>query len=157
MRRPTMGQPHRIAMTLFKPPRLKRRFASAALVLWVLVLGVAWSNACLLRDRTTHLDPAFLAIEGLPAVTPGHIGVSASDAQNQSPGSAPCLKVCDDASQTIVKWQWGTELPGMALLPSFAMEWSVSGAALDASQPVRIERPTRAGLALRTRYVRLTL
>lgn len=93
--------------------------------LWVFALGVAWATRCLLQDRTTHLDPAFLATKGLPAVAPGHVGALASHAQNQSPGDAPCLKVCDDASPTIVKWQTGTELPDMAMLPSFAMEWSV--------------------------------
>jgi hypothetical protein len=45
----------------------------------------------------------------------------------------------------------------MAMLPAFAMAWSESVAALDVPQPVRIERPARTGLPLRTRYVRLAL
>jgi len=152
-----MGQTHRIAMALLHTPRIKRRFASAMLVSWVFAVGAAWANACLLQDRTTHLDPLFVATKELPAVSPGHAGALASHAQNQSPGEAPCLKVCDDTSQIIVKWQSGMELPDMAMLPSFAMDWSVSVAALDLRQPARIERLTRAGLPLRTRYVRLTL
>lgn len=156
-RSPTMGQPHRIAMTLFKTPRLKRRFAAAMLVFWVFALSASWANACLLQDRTTHLDSSLVATAGLPAVSPGHAGVLASHAQGQSPGEASCLKVCDDASQSLVKWQPGMELPDMAMLPSFAMAWPESVAALNARQPVRIEGPARADLPLRSRYVRLAL
>jgi len=155
--RPTIGYTHRIAMSIFNSPRSKRRFASAMLVFWVFAMGAAWANACLLQNRTTHLDPSFVATAAVSAVSSGHIGVLASHAQNQSPGEAPCLKVCDDASQSPVKWQSGVELPDMAMLPPFAMAWSELVAALDAPQPVRIERLARADLPLRTRYVRLAL
>ena len=144
-------------MTLFTMPHFKRRFASVMLVLWVFALGTAWANACLLQDRTTHLDPSTVAIAGPPVVSPGHVGVLASHAQGQSSGEAPCLTLCDDGSQSLVKWQPGMELPDMAMPPPFAMAWSESVAALDAQQPVRIERPARADLPLRTRYVRLAL
>ncbi len=152
-----MGQTHRIAMTLFNNPRLTRRIGQAMLVFWVLALGTAWANACLLQDRSTHLEPSVVATAGLPAVSPGHIGVLAGHAQVQSPGEAPCLKVCDDASQSLIKWQPGMELPDMTKLPSFAMVWPESLAVLDARQPVRIEPLARTGLPLRTRYVRLAL
>ena len=155
--RPTIGYTHRIAMSIFNCPRSKRRFASAMLVFWVFAMGAAWANACLLQNRTTRLDPSFVATAAVSAVSSGHIGVLASHAQNQSPGEAPCLKVCDDASQSPVKWQSGVELPDMAMLPPFAMAWSELVAGLDAPQPVRIERLARAGLPLRTRYVRLAL
>lgn len=149
--------PHHTAMALLHTTRLKRRFASAILVFWVFALSAAWANACLLQDRTTHLDPSIVATEGRTGVSPAHMGALPSHAQNQSPGDAPCLKVCDDASQTIVKWQSGMELPDMAMPPLFAMAWSGSVAALDVRHPLRIERSARAGLPLRTRYVRLAL
>ena len=144
-------------MTLFTIPNFKRRFASVMLVLWVLALGASWANACLLQDRTTHFDPSTVAIAGSSIVSPGHVGVLASHAQDPSPGEAPCLKVCDDGSQSLVKWQAGMELPNAAMLPSFTMARLVSVAARDARQPVRFERPARTGLPLRTRFVRLAL
>ncbi|MEO7940630.1 MAG: hypothetical protein ABIR55_18560 [Burkholderiaceae bacterium] len=144
-------------MKFFSTSRHKRRFALATLVFWVFALGTAWANACLLQERSTHLDPSIVATAGLPAVSPGHIGVLASHAQVQSPGEAPCLKVCDDASHSLVKWQPGMELPDMAALPPFAMAWPESVAARDAQKPVRIESLARTGLPLRTRYVRLAL
>jgi len=144
-------------MTLFTIPHIKRRFASAMLVLWVFVLGAAWANACLLQDRTTHLDAANVATTTTPAVSPWHVDTHSSHAQGQSPCETPRLQVCDDASQSIVKWRPNTELPDMATLPPFAMAWSESVAALDAPQPVHIEHPARRGLPLRTRYVRLAL
>lgn len=154
---PTMFPTHRIAMTLFRTSGHKRRFALALLVLWLFALGAAWANACLLQDRTTHLDPSLVATAESPVVSPGHIGVLASHAQNLPPGEAPCLKLCDDASQSLVKWPTGMELPDVAMPPPFAMAWSESVAALDARRPVRIERPARQDLPLRTRYRRLAL
>jgi len=144
-------------MTPFQTFRLKRRFASVMLVAWVFALGAAWANACLLQDRTTHLDPSLVATAGPPAVSPGHAGMQPDHAQGQSPGETPCLKVCDDASQSLIKWQPGIELPDMAMLPPFAMASPGSVAALDARHPVRIEHPARQSLPLRTRYVRLAL
>jgi hypothetical protein len=144
-------------MTLFRTRRLKRCFVSAMLVFWVFALGTAWANACLLQDRTTHRDPSTVASGKSPVVSPGHVGVLASHAQIPSPGQAPCLKACDDASQSLVKWQSGMELPDMIMLPPFAMPRSVSVAALDAPQSVRLGRYAREDLPLRTRYVRLAL
>ena len=127
------------------------------LMVWLFALGAAWANACVLQDRTTHLDPSFVGTAAFLAVSPGHFGVLASHVQNPSPNEAPCLKVCDDTSQSLVKWQFGVDLPGMAMLPSFTMAWSESVASLDALQPVRVEYPTQVALPLRTRYSRLTL
>lgn len=127
------------------------------LVFWVFALGVGLANACLLQDRTTHLDPSTVASAGQPSVSPGHVGALTGHSQDQSSGEASCLKVCDDASQSLVKWQSGMELPDMVMLPPFAMAWSESVAAFDARQPVCIERPVRIVLPLRTRYVRLAL
>jgi hypothetical protein len=133
---------------------LKRRFAAAMLMIWVFALGAAWANACLLQDRTTHLDLSLVGTAASPAVSPGHVGVLVSHVQNPSPSEAPCLKVCDDTSQSLIKWQPDTELPDMALLPSLTMAWSES---VDARQPGRVEYPTQVDLPLRTRFSRLTL
>lgn len=144
-------------MKIFQIHLFKRRFAAAMLMVWLFALGAAWANACVLQDRTTHLDPSFVGTAAFLAVSPGHFGVLASHVQNPSPNEAPCLKVCDDTSQSLVKWQSGVDLPGMAMLPSFTMAWSESVASLDALQPVRVEYPTQVALPLRTRYSRLTL
>lgn len=152
-----MGSTHCITMTLFRNPQIKRLFASAMLVFWVFALGVGWANACLLQDRTTHLEASTVATVEAPAVSSGHVGGLTSHAQDPTPGQSPCLKVCDDGSQSPVKWQSGIELPDMAMLPPFAMPWSASVAALDAPQSVRLERQARAEMPLRTRYVRLAL
>ena len=144
-------------MKIFQFHLFKRRFAAALLMVWVFALGAAWANACVLQDRATHLDPSFGGTAAFLAVSPGHVGVLASHVQNPSPSEAPCLKVCDDTSQSLVKWQSGVDLPGMAMLPSFTMAWSESVASLDARQPVRVEYPTQVALPLRTRYSRLTL
>ena len=144
-------------MTLIWTPRLKRRFALAMLAFWVFALGAAWANACLLQARTTYLDPSFFATAGERAVLPGNVGVLAGQAQNQSPGEAPCLKLCDEGSQVIVKWQSSNDLTKLSMLPPATMQASMTFVAFHAPQPVAIARSVRADLPLRTRYMRLTL
>ena len=152
-----MAITHRITLTLFRTTRLQRRFALAMLVFWVFALGAAWANACILQDRSTHIDVSLVATDALPAMSPGHAGVLDIHAQGHSPGEAPCLKVCDGVSQSLVKWQPGMELPVMGMLPFLTIAWPESVAAVDAQQMAGIERPAHADLALRTRYSRLTL
>lgn len=156
-RSPTMGRLDRIAMTLSRTTRLKHRVAQAMLVFWLFALGAAWANACLLQDRTTHLDPSFAGDAGLSAVSPGPIGSQASHVPVQSAGEGSCLKACDEASQCLVKWQEGLELSDMATLAPFPRPSPESVAALHARQPVRIEGRAHSDLPLRTRYVRLAL
>jgi len=152
-----MSHTHRSAMTLFSTHRLKRRIASAMVAIWLFVLGAAGANACLLQNRTTHLEPSTVATAGPAKVSAGHVGIEPGHAQDQSPGEPTCLKWCDDASQSIFKWQLNTELPDIFLLPSFTIVGLASVHALHAPQPVRRERPARTELPLRTRYVRLAL
>jgi hypothetical protein len=152
-----MVQTHCNSVTLLKTQQLKRSFASVMLVFWVFALGAAWANVCQLENRTTHLDRSFVATQRPAAVWSGHANVLASHAQGQSPSETHCLKVFDDVSLNIDKWQSGMELPDMAVLPPFTMAWSASVTALDALQPARIDPRARTGLPLRTRYVRLAL
>lgn len=144
-------------MTAFTKARRKRRIASVMLVFWLFALGAGWANACVLQARGTHGHSADAVAAGAPMVSPGHVGVVDDHSADSSPGKAPCLKVCDDSTESLVKWQSGIDLPDLAMLPPVALPWPMSVAALDAPQAARIEHPARAGLPLRTRYSRLAL
>lgn len=144
-------------MTYFSHAPSKRRIASAMLVFWLFALGVGWANACVLQERGTHAHSAEVVAAGAPAVSAGHLGVVDDHIADSFPGQAPCLKVCDDSSQGLVKWPSGIDPPDLAMLPPPVMAWTASAGARDAAQPARIEHPARAGLPLRTRYSRLSL
>jgi len=144
-------------MSPFTNAPSKRRIASVMLVFWLFALGAGWANACILQERGTHVHSATAVAAGAPAVSAGHAGVVGDHSTDSSPGQAPCLKVCDDTSQSVVKWPSGLDLPALAMQVPISLTWSASVAALDAPQPDRIEHPARAGPPLRTLYSRLAI
>ncbi|MEO7850806.1 MAG: hypothetical protein ABIR94_00955 [Rubrivivax sp.] len=144
-------------MTHVTNPHIKRRIASVMLVFWLFALGAGWANACVLQERGTHAHSAEVVATGAPEVSAGHVGVVDDHIAGSSPGKASCLKVCDDSSRSLVKWQSGVDLPDLAVLPPAVMRWSALVSAPDAPQPAGIEHPARAGLPLRTIYSRLAL
>lgn len=144
-------------MTTFTNTTSKRRIASVMLVFWFFALGAGWANACVLQERGTHAHTATAVAAGAPAVSAGHAGAVDEHSGDSSPGQAPCLKVCDDASQSVVKWSSGIDLPAWAVQAPIALPGSTAVTALDLPQVDRNEHPARAGLPLRTRYARLTL
>ena len=144
-------------MTPFTNHQIKSRIASAMLVFWLFALGAGWANACVLQERGTHLHSAAEVAAGALAVSAGHVGVVDDHTADSSPGQAPCLKVCDDSSRSLVQWKSGNELPELAMLPLVAMPWSALVVALDVSRPARIQQSAHAGPPLRTIYSRLAL
>ena len=144
-------------MALFKYAPSKRRIASVMLVFWLFALGAAWANACTLQERGTHVHTATAVAAGAPAVSAGHVGVVDDHSTDSSPGQAPCLKVCEDTSQSLVKWPSGIDLPALAMQAPITLTWSALVSALDAPQPAPIRHSSRAGPPLRTLYSRLAL
>ena len=148
---------HSPTMTLFTNSSIKRRIASVMLVFWLFALGSAWANACVLQERGTHSHPDATAHAGTHSVSAGHVGVLDDHGASSSPGKAPCLKVCDDSSQSLVKWQSGIDLLNLAIAPPAAMTWSAPVDAFVAPRPAKTERFAHAERPLRTRFSRLTL
>lgn len=142
-------------MTPFANSRIKRRIASVMVVFWLFALGAGWANACLLQERNTHQHADVESHVGMPTVSTGHVGILGDHEADSAPGKAPCLKVCDESSQSVVKWSSGIDLLNMAS-PSI-VAWSVFVTAFDSPRRGHVERPARAGLPLRTRYSRLAL
>jgi hypothetical protein len=142
-------------ITLLSIPRNKRRFASAMLVLWTIALFTMWVNACPLQDHSTHLDSSTGGTAGPWLVLSDYDGdLDGGHAHDPTPAEEPCLKVCDDTTMSLVKWQSDMELPAFAMQTTFGIAWSES---VIAQQTALVERPAPAGPPLRTRYVRLVL
>lgn len=136
----------------------KRRIASMMLVFWLFAVGAAWANACVLQDRGTHWHAADAIAAGTPpAVSAGHVGVVDDHGVRAAPGAAPCLKACDDRSQSLVKAGASIDFPALTTLTSAWVTWLEPVAALDAAQAAHIDLPAPAGPPLRTRYSRLAL
>ncbi len=144
-------------MASFPNTRSTRRIALMMLVFWLGALGAAWANACVLQARGTHGHTAAELAAGAPSVSAGHVGIVDDHTANASPGQAPCFKVCDDLSRSLVKWPSALEVPDLAKLASTALPWSALVFAPDVSRRTRPERPAHTGPPLRTLYSRLTL
>lgn len=156
--RPSMGRTHPISMTALTNTRSKRRIASVMLLFWLFALGAGWANACVLQERGTHAHSAEAIAAGSTTVSAGHVGVVDDHGVDSSPGHAPCLKVCDDTSQSLVKWSSGIDLSDLAMLPLVvAMPWPALDVALEVPRPARIKHSAHAGPPLRTIYSRLAL
>jgi hypothetical protein len=140
-------------MTRFTNADFKHRIASVMLMFWLFALSAGWANACILQDRGTHLHTSGASTN----VSPGHVGAVSDLDENHAPGNAPCLKVCDDSSQGLVKWKSDVDLSDLTMLQPAAMRWPALVGALDAPLAARIEFPARADLPLRIRYSRLAL
>ena len=144
-------------MIPFARARTRRHIAATMLVFWLFAMASAWANACLLQVRAAHFDDSAVAGVQAPIVSPGHAGIAAGHAGKKSSGEAPCLKVCDEISQTTVKWQSDVGLNTLPMVPTAARAWAVSDALTDERRQDLSEHAAQASPPLRTLYMRLAL
>jgi hypothetical protein len=146
-------------MTLFSKARAKRNTAFVVLFAWVFALASGVVNACFLQERGTlhHVAVVSTSHNGSSAsLAAGRVGAMADQDDGADFSKVPCLKVCVDGSQSLIKQQSTfdpTDL-GLALLVttiSAAPPVLLASRGVDALQPPPAERP------LRYRYSRLTL
>ena len=146
-------------MAFFSYTRTQRNTAFAVLLVWLFALASGVANACLLEARVTHGQAATAGASETAhahAELAGHAGAVADRDGDREAFNAPCLKVCDDGSQSLLKQQSSVDLtdPGLALL--VAVVWTAIPVG---SAPGRMDdmQPTTLELPIRIRYSRLTL
>ena len=141
--------------------RLKRHIASLMLGCWLFALGAAWANACVLQDRGAHGHAADAVADrlaaGTQAVSAGHDGVIDDHGLHAAPGTALCLKACDDRSQSLVKTGASMDLPDLPTPTTVWVIWTDPVMAQDAARAARIDPPGAAEPPLRIRLSRLSL
>ena len=137
--------------------RHKRRISSLMLGFWLFALGAAWANACVLQDRGAHGHAADAVAAGAHAVSAGHVGVVNDHDLHAAPGAAPCLKACDDRSQSLVKTGASMDLPALPTPTTVWVIWTEAVMAQDAARAARTDPPAPAGPPLRIRLSRLSL
>ena len=126
-----------------------KRNTIVVLLMWVFALASGVANACML-ERPGSYSAAPVELFGHSSAVDGHDGGSDFS-------KAPCLKVCDDGSRTLLAVYASGDRVDSGLAPWFATVWaaspqrtSVDDRRLDAARPI-------VGLALRVRYARLSL
>jgi hypothetical protein len=147
-------------MKLFSNTRAKRSTAFVVLLVWLFALASGVANACLLEARGTHGHGATVstfAAALATAISAGHVGAVADHNDDSDASKAPCLKVCDDGSQSLVKQQTTFDLtdPGLAFLVRGV--WTAAGSAVAAPRRMDDLQPSTPGLPIRVRYSRLAL
>ncbi|MBU0590408.1 MAG: hypothetical protein KJ852_12165 [Gammaproteobacteria bacterium] len=147
-------------MSFFSNIRIKRRIASAMVLVWMFALSTGWANACVLQDSGTHIHESdassSFAVE-VPIVSPGHAGADSGHEENSDVGKSACLKVCGDGAKTIGKSTSSFDLTTYALAPPPAITWIERLTVATASNSL-LETPTpESAVPLRTRFSRLVL
>lgn len=147
-------------MTSASNTRTKRSTVIAVLVTWLLALSAGWVNACLLQDRGTHLhggsNHPSLAAES-PSVFAGHRGAVPAHDENAGTSMSPCLKVCADASQSLIRTLTVFDLTDSGLAPPMVPTWAPHTPAAPTPRATSDVGLAFSGPPLRIRYSRLAL
>ena len=157
-------------MKLLPNARTKRHAALAVLMLWLFAIATGWANACVLEARGTHVhaaaadasegDSADAAADAPQAVTvsAGHVSVLADHDEHPDVSKAPCLKVCDDGSTSVVQLHPGLDLTDPGTAPLAIVLWTALAPAESALRPWDdLPPPEAAGPPPRIRFSRLAL
>lgn len=150
-----------INMKLLSNTSARRNIAFMVLLMWLFALASGVANACLLEVRETHSHAAateFVDAAQVSVILPGHAGAVADDSVvGEAHLTAPCLKVCDDGSHSLLT-QVSTVAhadPGPALL--VMVLWSTTAPDVPALGQIDDEQPATPELPIRVRFSRLAI
>ena len=145
-------------MPFFRTASARRHTTCLVLLVWIFALASGVANACVVQERTTHThinpltvsDPSWIRTT---AVT--HDESASNHEESAGLSIAPCLKVCDQGSQSPVKHPTPTDLH---VLPATfdSTHWDVLLPVAQAMPAIPDVRRTTAP-PIRVRYVRLAL
>ena len=123
-------------------------------MVWLFALASGAANACLLETWETHSHGA--PVDG-HEVSAGHTEVGGGHDADSDVSKAPCLKVCDDESHSLVKQQSGLDLSAPSMAPFVSAAWPT--AIFFGSAPNRVNdlQPPEPGPPVRVRFSRLAL
>ena len=144
----------------FANTHAKRGTSFIVLLMWLLALAAGVANACLLEARGTHGRDATAGTSRASialATAAVHVGAVA-DHNDPDTSKAPCLKVCDDVSQTLIKPQPSTfdlTHPGPPLLVRVVSTGAVREVAMSRRGDSLLQSSPE--LPIRLRHLRLAL
>ena len=141
--------------------RAKRSTALAMLLAWAFALVSGTANACLLEVRDAYHERFAVAHSAASDVghesPTGNALTVASRHSGSDTTKAPCLKVCDDVSQSLLKVNsiFDPTYPGQA--PFVTVPWTAAIPVISAPRRTNDPWPPPLGLPLRLRFSRLAL
>lgn len=145
-------------MKSFSDVRRKRNTALVMLLLWLFAVSSGIVNACVLElhGHEAHLvgdQPsahAAAAMAGHPETHDGHeVPVDSS--------KAPCSKVCDDGSQTLIKQQPPIDLTDRGAALTDSVYWTAAARVVAQHRPWDKTPTATSEPPVRLRYSRLAL
>lgn len=141
--------------------RTKRNTAYVVLLAWLFALASGVANACLIQARVIDGRGSLAAHSSVAdkghAISAVHGAAMFTQDSGSDASMPPCLKVCDDVSQSLPKQPAGFDLtdPYLALLPAVA--WTTATTVVSARDLAVFQRPPDPGLSIRVRLARLAL
>lgn len=147
-------------MNRFFNKRAMHNTAFMVLLAWLFALASGVANACLLEPTTNpfHVgsaDPFGKAGSPVQLGVPAEPGVGHGYAVDTS--RAPCLKVCNDATQSLTKPQSGVDQTDPGPPGTATVLWVAAAPLVMMSQRMAEVRPVTLGPPIRLRYPRLLL
>ena len=131
-------------MKRFSDTRRNRKTALILLLLWMFAISAGIVNACALQPHGT-------------AAIAGHVETLAGHNGTLDASTAPCLKVCDDSSQALIKLKAFFDLADRGPALTDSMLWA---AAIQVVSALRHRDSSAAATSeppVRVRYSRLAL
>ena len=148
-------------MKFFSNTSTQRRTAFAVLLVWLFALASGVANACLLSVAETHSVAMAVALPKTapaPVELAGHLKAHAGHGDDSNSSKAPCLKVCDEGSQSLPKVQAAVDQTDPGPAPLVAILWTASAPVVELPHRLLDDRQISiAGPPLRVRYSRLAL
>ena len=151
-------------MKRFSDIRRNRNTAFVMLLLWLFAISSGIVNACVLEPHgtdvyvtgvqtSTYAPPA---VAGHAEALVGHNGHDGHDGQFDN-SSTPCLKVCDDSSQALIKLKAFFDLADRGSALTDSMLWAAAIQVTSAHQHLDSSASATSEPPVRVRYSRLAL
>ncbi len=145
-------------MKRFSDIRRKRSTPLVMLLLWLFAVSSGIVNACVLDPHGTdaHLAGVQPSDHATTAM-PGHAETGADHEGHQDSSKAPCTKVCDDGSQTLIKQQPSFDVTDRGPALTDSIHWTAAASIVAPNRLFDYPPTATSEPPVRLRYPRLAL
>ena len=145
-------------MKRFSDTRRNGKTALIMLLLWLFAISSGIVNACVLEPHGT--DAYFAGVQPSTLATPTVAGHAEALVGHDGPfdnSRAPCLKVCDDSSQALIKLKAFFDLADRGPALTDSMLWAAAIQVVSAHRHMDSSASATSEPPVRVRYSRLAL
>ena len=145
-------------MTHFSNPRSRRNTAFMVLLVWLFAVASGIANACVLKAHDAHSSVETVdAAHGVHASTGHKVAVADHGSDEVDVSKAPCLKVCDEGTQLLIKQQTSLDIGERSSAFLVSVLWTTVVPVVTFPTQKDGLQATAHGPPIRVRYSRLTL